>query len=267
MLSKGRVMGRRNAVASDVDRTTAAILSMARTPETGVLDAADYGRRARPSYAGSDRRSTMVAASKSIYQRCGKRVFDVMAAGCILALCVPLLAVLMGVVALDGGRPVFAHRRVGFGGQTFGCLKLRTMVVDAEQRLGRLLAEDQALAAQWARDHKLDPDPRVTAFGDFLRRSSLDELMQLVNVLRGEMSLVGPRPVTPAEMERYGDSAAAYQSVRPGITGLWQVSGRNDLSYEERIALDVRYARNVGFLSDLSIVVRTFQAVMFCTGK
>jgi lipopolysaccharide/colanic/teichoic acid biosynthesis glycosyltransferase len=141
------------------------------------------------------------------------------------------------------------------------------MVPDAEARLDEVLRRDPTAAAQWAQYQKLDNDPRVTRLGHLLRRTSLDELPQLWNVLRGDMSLVGPRPVTRAELERYGSAASDYVSVRPGLTGLWQVEGRNALTYEERVAMDRRYARKLTFRQDLRILAKTVAVVLARTGS
>jgi exopolysaccharide production protein ExoY len=182
------------------------------------------------------------------------------------------LAPLMIVVALavylqDGGPIFFAHRRIGKDGRAFPCLKFRSMAVDAEARLAHLLATDPAARAEWTASHKLKADPRVTKLGDFLRRSSLDELPQLFNVLRGEMSLVGPRPVVHAESAHYGHWFDSYCSVRPGITGLWQVSGRSDVSYRQRVALDVLYVRRKCLAMDFGILVQTVPAVFLRRGS
>ena len=154
-----------------------------------------------------------------------------------------MLLVALLIKLQDGGPILFGHTRIGLGGRSFKCLKFRSMVVDAETRLQALLQSDPEARVEWERDHKLRLDPRVTGLGDFLRRSSLDELPQLFNVLRGEMSLVGPRPIVQSERARYGHYFNLYCQVRPGITGLWQVSGRSDVSYRRRVALDVAYAR------------------------
>lgn len=201
------------------------------------------------------------------YRAWGKRAFDIVAATALLVLLAPVMAVLAGLVMLDGGRPIFAQRRIGHRGRPFRCLKFRTMVPDAEARLHAVLAADPVAADEWARDQKLAQDPRITRLGALLRRSSLDELPQLFNVLRGEMSLVGPRPVTEPELERYGLAARVYRSVRPGVTGPWQVSGRNATGYAERVALDVRYARDHGLFSDVAILLRTVGAVIALTGR
>ena len=205
--------------------------------------------------------------SITFYQAWGKRVFDVSVASLMLLALAPALLVLMGIVALDGGKPIFAHKRVGRLGKPFGCLKIRSMRHGAEQQLAAILAADPAAAAEWAADHKLTNDPRVTRAGAFLRKSSLDELPQLVNVLRGEMSIVGPRPVTADELNRYGEGSASYLALKPGLTGPWQVDGRNEISYEERVALDVAYARGQSFRRDLVIVAKTGLSVLRLTGK
>ena len=201
------------------------------------------------------------------YSAYGKRLFDIVVASLMLVALAPLLLAVMLAVALDGGKPIFAHTRIGRNGRPFGCLKIRSMRHDAEVQLAVILAADPVAAAEWATDCKLTNDPRVTRIGGFLRRSSLDELPQLVNVLRGEMSLVGPRPVIAEELKRYGPAAASYMAMKPGLTGPWQVDGRNDISYDGRIALDVGYAREHGFRRDLDIVLRTGFSVLKLTGK
>ena len=192
-----------------------------------------------------------------------KRALDVIGAGLGLVLLAPFFLVVALLVRADGGPAFFAHQRVGRGGKLFGCLKFRSMVVDSQARLEALLANDPAARAEWEATRKLKHDPRITRIGRFLRSTSLDELPQLINVLRGEMSLVGPRPVQEAEIDRYyGASAAHYMAVRPGITGLWQVSGRSETSYESRVALDVSYVSRPSMLADLSILLRTPVAVL-----
>jgi undecaprenyl-phosphate galactose phosphotransferase len=178
-----------------------------------------------------------------------------------------LLAPLMGVVAFliwrrDGAPLLFAHYRVGHDGKLFRCMKFRTMYRDAERMLAELLEKDPAARAEWQREQKLLRDPRVTPIGHFLRRTSLDELPQLFNVLRGDMSLVGPRPITVGELTRYGRVRWHYLSVRPGMTGLWQVSGRNNTSYEERVALDQRYVEERSVWMNLHILLKTVKVVV-----
>jgi Undecaprenyl-phosphate galactose phosphotransferase WbaP len=192
-----------------------------------------------------------------------KRALDVIGAGLGLVLLAPFFLVVALLVRADGGPAFFAHQRVGRGGKLFGCLKFRSMVIDSQARLEALLASDPAARAEWEATRKLKNDPRITRIGRFLRSTSLDELPQLINVLRGDMSLVGPRPVQEAEIDRYyGASAAHYMAVRPGITGLWQVSGRSETSYESRVALDVSYVSRPSMLADLSILLRTPVAVL-----
>jgi undecaprenyl-phosphate galactose phosphotransferase len=179
-----------------------------------------------------------------------------------LLLLSPLLLAIAIYVRSDGGPALYAQTRIGRGGRQFRCLKFRTMVIGAEQKLQEILASDRAAAAEWAATQKLTADPRVNPIGALLRKTSLDELPQLLNVLRGEMSLVGPRPIVAAEMPRYGNDIVFYRAVRPGMTGLWQVSGRSDTSYARRIQLDVDYVRHWSLLKDLAILVWTIPAVL-----
>jgi len=191
-----------------------------------------------------------------------KRAIDIVGSAVLLVLFAPLFLVIGLLVALDGGPIVYAHRRVGQGGKPFDCLKFRTMILGAEDCLVEYLAHHPEAGQEWARDQKLGFDPRVTPIGRLLRRTSLDELPQLVNVLRGEMSLVGPRPVTVGELAHYGPSADHYFSVRPGITGPWQIGGRNDVSYARRVALDSEYARTLSVWRDIAILARTPAVVL-----
>lgn len=200
------------------------------------------------------------------YRRGVKRVFDAVAAAGLLALFLPLIGLLWALVRMDGGPGFFAHQRIGRGGVAFGCLKLRSMVPDAGARLAAHLAADPAARAEWAATRKLAKDPRITRLGRFLRETSLDELPQLWNVLRGEMSLVGPRPVPADELTLYGPAAARYLSVRPGLTGLWQVSGRNGTGYAARIRLDEAYVASLSLPGDLTILWRTLGVVLRRTG-
>jgi len=213
------------------------------------------------------RRDPRGAALRDVLRPMAKRAFDVLgSASLLLALFVPLCLIAL-LVRRDGGPVLFAHRRIGRGGKPFACLKFRTMVVDAEQRLAALLESDPAARAEWEANRKLREDPRVTWIGRLLRASSLDELPQLINVLKGDMSLVGPRPVMDSELATYyGAAAPHYMAVRPGITGLWQVSGRSDTSYPRRVALDVAYVRNPSLREDLRILLRTPAAVLLRRG-
>ena len=189
--------------------------------------------------------------------RIAKRSFDFSAALIISVILSPLLLVIGFGVLCSGGQVLFAHERVGKCGRKFRCLKFRTMRVDAAERLKHLLEHDAEARAEWARDFKLRNDPRVTRMGDFLRRTSLDELPQLFNVLSGDMCLVGPRPVVEEELLRYGRYARYYLSTRPGMTGLWQVSGRNHTSYRRRVALDYTYVKCQCIGLDLRILAKT----------
>jgi exopolysaccharide production protein ExoY len=185
----------------------------------------------------------------------------------VLLICAgPLLLLIAWLIRRDGGPATFSHFRVGCGGRVFACIKFRTMRPDAEQLLQELLQRNPALREQWQRDHKLADDPRITPLGRWLRRSSLDELPQLLNVLRGEMALVGPRPITLDELRRYGRARWHYLSVLPGMTGLWQVSGRNSTGYERRIDLDELYIKNRSVWLDLKILAKTVVVVITGAG-
>jgi exopolysaccharide production protein ExoY len=195
-----------------------------------------------------------------------KRAFDIVGASSAILILSPLLVTIIACAYVSGGSPLFRHRRVGRGGVFFDCVKFRTMVTDADRVLQKLLNSDHQIKEEWLRDHKLRDDPRITRFGRFLRRTSLDELPQLWNVLRGEMSLVGPRPVVPDEVRRYGKKAATFLSARPGITGLWQISGRNNTDYRRRVALDVCYVRSRSVILDVYILVKTLRVVFTTRG-
>ncbi len=187
-----------------------------------------------------------------------KRATDLVLVVPILLFVAPLMiAIALTVKFQDGGPALFAQRRVGHDGRLFRCLKFRTMVVDAESRMESLLRQDPAAAREWRENQKLSHDPRVTKVGRVLRATSLDELPQLFNVLLGEMSLVGPRPILPDQIEAYGSAYPRYCSARPGITGLWQVSGRNEVSFIRRSELDEIYLRAWSLLNDLTLLVRT----------
>ncbi|MFC3173504.1 sugar transferase [Novosphingobium bradum] len=197
-----------------------------------------------------------------------KRLFDLAAATILLALVLPLLVAVAAALWVDSPGPVlFVQRRLGRDGRLFGCIKLRTMRVDAESQLARVLAACPRARREWEMDRKLRNDPRVSRLGRLVRKLSLDELPQLANVLAGEMSMVGPRPIVQAEIPRYGAFLADYCAVKPGITGLWQVSGRNDVSYGERVQLDRHYSRHASVLLDLRIVLRTIPAVLLAQGS
>jgi len=197
-----------------------------------------------------------------------KRVFDVVAAAAAIALLSPLFAMLALLVKWSDPGPVFyAHRRIGRNGNVFYCLKFRTMVVNGDEVLVRHFAENPKARDEWRATRKLQSDPRVTRIGQVLRKLSLDELPQVFNILMGHMSVVGPRPVVKDELEMYGPAADCYLRSRPGLTGLWQVSGRNDVSYGTRVAFDQHYVENWSFLSDIKIIVLTVPAILASRGS
>lgn len=196
-----------------------------------------------------------------------KRLIDVaVTAAALVLLSVLLLTIAAAIFFADGGPVLIRHRRIGKGGRPFGCLKFRTMVVEADTVLMRHLEMHPEALVEWQAMRKLRNDPRVTPLGTLLRKTSLDELPQLVNIIRGEMSLVGPRPIVAEEIVRYGAAIADYKAVRPGLTGLWQCSGRNDVSYECRVILDREYVRTWSLWNDLSIILKTVPAVVASRG-
>lgn len=197
-----------------------------------------------------------------------KRTFDLAASALMLVLLAPLLIVVCLVVKLHDRGPIFfAHERIGFAGQRFKCLKFRTMKLNGDVVLAEYLARSPEAAAEWREKRKLATDPRVTAVGQFLRKTSLDEFPQLWNVLKGEMSLIGPRPIVDDEIQHYGKHFASYLACRPGVSGMWQVSGRSDCTYPERVALDARYVSNWTWLLDIGIMLKTVPAVFLQRGS
>nr|WP_010304197.1 sugar transferase [Synechococcus sp. CB0101] len=207
--------------------------------------------------------ASSLLAAQSLRGRVLKRGGDIVFSLLVLSLGSPLFLLLAVLVKLSSRGSIFyCQRRIGRGYKGFGCLKFRTMRRDADRVLAAMLDADPKLRAEFERDHKLKRDPRITPLGKFLRRSSLDELPQFINVLRGEMSVVGPRPIVWDELRRYGRSMDEVLSVRPGLTGLWQVSGRNNLTYRTRVRLDLTYVRNRSFWLDLGIVLRTIGVVL-----
>ena len=196
------------------------------------------------------------------------RVLDVIGSLCLIVVFLPLMLLIAAAVFLSSPGPVlFSQKRIGRDGKLFNCYKFRTMVVDAEARLLHLLVTDPVAKAEWDMDQKLRDDPRIIGIGRFLRKSSLDELPQLWNVLNGEMSLVGPRPIVGDERYRYGKYIAHYCSVRPGLTGLWQISGRNNVSYRRRVAYDVLYVRKSQFGDNIRILLLTVPCVLASKGS
>jgi undecaprenyl-phosphate galactose phosphotransferase len=195
-----------------------------------------------------------------------KRTFDIVASGATLVALSPAMAVLMVLVKMDGGPAFFGHKRIGQDGHTFECLKFRSMVTNGAEVLEQHFRDHPEALVEWQREMKLRDDPRVTKIGKILRATSLDEFPQLINVLRGDMSLVGPRPIVAEECARYDTDIALYYMVRPGLTGLWQVSGRNDVSYESRVKLDSLYISNWSFWHDVAIICKTFPVLLKRTG-
>ncbi|WP_289367297.1 undecaprenyl-phosphate galactose phosphotransferase WbaP [Pantoea stewartii] len=191
-----------------------------------------------------------------------KRGFDIVIASLLLLFLAPVFALLCYMVKRDGGNAIYGHERVGQDGKKFKCLKFRSMVTNSKEVLENLLATSEEARREWDKDFKLKNDPRITRIGGFLRKTSLDELPQLWNVIRGEMSLVGPRPVIEAELERYAGDVDYYLMAKPGMTGLWQVSGRNDIDYDTRVYFDSWYVKNWALWTDIAILFKTAGVVL-----
>lgn len=201
------------------------------------------------------------------YHRSGyhfaKRVLDITVSGVSLLLLSPVfLVVAIGVGATSGWPTTFRQKRIGHNGELFEIIKFRSMVKNAEE----ILKSRPDLLEEYKKNFKIENDPRISKFGAFLRKSSLDELPQLLNVLKGDMTLVGPRPIVPPEIEKYGDSAEMYKAMKPGCTGLWQCSGRSDTTYEERVALDREYYERASLGFDIQILFKTVSAILFGRG-
>lgn len=248
---------------------------MYRTEQSTPTAARTPARTASPSYPALTAHAAHPAVSPSHSiglnraERFIKRLFDLTMVVVIVALFWWLILGVAIIVRLTTGTPViFGHTRVGRDGRDFACFKFRSMVPNAEEVLADLLATDPAAREEWARDFKLKNDPRITAFGHFIRKTSLDELPQIWNVLCNDMSIVGPRPVVREELDAYykGSTREHYLSVKPGLTGLWQVSGRNDMEYAARVTLDREYVQSWRLVADLSIVWRTVGVIFKRTG-
>jgi exopolysaccharide production protein ExoY len=197
-----------------------------------------------------------------------KRSFDVTAALFALMIFSPIFLMIMALVKYsDNGPAFYGHTRIGHNGRQFKCLKFRTMAINGDELLRQHLRENPEAAEEWRRTRKLKDDPRVTTVGKVLRKLSLDELPQLLNIIRGEMSVVGPRPVVDDELKVYDSFAVYYLRTRPGLTGLWQISGRNDVSYETRIAFDTQYVQTWSLFQDIAIIAKTIPAVCFARGS
>ncbi len=197
-----------------------------------------------------------------------KRLFDLVFSLSVLLIGAPVyLFIALAICLTSKGRPIYAQRRIGRGGKPFACYKFRSMYRDADERLQSLLDENLEFKREWERDRKLKNDPRVTPLGAFLRKTSLDELPQFFNVFKGDISVVGPRPVVKEEVELYmGPAAGKILSIRPGVTGLWQVSGRNNTTYQERLDLEQRYVRERSFWMDLKIIIKTLPVMLSSKG-
>ncbi len=201
---------------------------------------------------------------KRFFQQSLKRFGDIIFSFVALVVSSPLFLLIAFLVKLSSAGPIFyVQERIGRNYRRFGCIKFRTMYSEADDLLLNLFDKSPELKIEFERDFKLRKDPRITPIGNFLRRSSLDELPQFINILIGDMSLVGPRPIVEKEIPKYGDFMDIIVSLRPGLTGLWQVSGRNNLSYQRRVELDYIYAKNRSLLLDLRVVIRTFGVLLF----
>jgi len=210
---------------------------------------------------------TPVRSATSLYSTVGKRLLDMMLVMIALPIVIPALALILVATWAEGGKPIYSQRRVGLGGREFSCWKVRTMVQNADQVLVNLIAQDPGIADEWYKNQKLARDPRITRLGRFLRRSSLDELPQLLNVLNGTMSLIGPRPFTPDQKALYsGGRDCAYYYLRPGLSGLWQVSRRSAGSFADRVHYDEIYSQRLSLAFDARILWRTFSVVLRATG-
>lgn len=214
------------------------------------------------------RDDAVLSAQAGFYAAHGKRLLDVLLVLLLAPVVMPLLAAILALIVLGGGQPLYSQLRIGRDGALFRCWKVRTMVPDADRALADLIRDNPALAREWQQSQKLMRDPRVTKVGAVLRKTSLDELPQLWNVLLGEMSLVGPRPFLPEQQVMYEADRhrVSYYHMRPGITGLWQVGRRNRGSFCERALLDEDYSARIGLLTDLSILFRTAGVVLKATG-
>ncbi|MDB5968935.1 MAG: exopolysaccharide biosynthesis polyprenyl glycosylphosphotransferase [Hydrocarboniphaga sp.] len=236
---------------ADFDGELALPLAAA-SDEAWIHDAREWGRTDR-------------LPSRGLHDRF-KRSFDWLGSLILALVFAPIILCIVLAVRRSGGPVFFPHERVGLNGRSFRCYKFRTMVPNADERLEELLNSDDALAAEWQEIRKLRNDPRVTPIGRFLRKTSLDELPQIWNVLRGDMSLVGPRPIVRDELRLYGRNLGIYLGSKPGLTGLWQVTGRSDACYRRRVAMDVYYSRNKSLLLDFSILLKTVKVVLTGSG-
>ena len=200
------------------------------------------------------------------YRRGGKRLFDLALVAMLAPIVLPVIVMVTLILLLQGQSPLYAQDRIGRGGKCFRIWKFRTMYPDADKILDKILAQNPGMRNEWETTQKLKNDPRITRFGAVLRKTSIDELPQLWNVLNGTMSLLGPRPMLPDQKFLYGPALPVYTSLRPGISGMWQVSERNESHFQRRAELDIEYARSLSFRTDIWLVLRTMRTVLYSTG-
>ena len=202
--------------------------------------------------------------SKKYFYKIIKTIFDLIFSSIILTVGLPIFLIIASLIKLSSRGPIFYFQeRIGKNKKTFNCIKFRTMHPEAEDILENLITNNEKLRKEFEETHKLKNDPRITNIGKFLRKTSLDEIPQFLNVIKMEMSIIGPRPIVKNEIQKYGESYNKVISLKPGITGLWQVSGRNNLSYKRRVILDCLYIDNMSPLLDLRIIIRTFGVIFF----
>ncbi len=215
---------------------------------------------------GPAERAATYAARPGVYRSFGKRVFDLALLALVAPIVLPLIIIVTIILMVQGHNPFYTQQRVGRGGRSFKLWKFRTMHPDADAVLEKILAMHPDMRLEWETTQKLKQDPRITTFGQYLRRTSIDELPQLFNVLLGHMSFLGPRPMLPEQQYLYGPALPVYTSLRPGISGYWQVSERNDAHFQRRAELDMDYARELSFTTDLKLVARTLRTLWYSTG-
>lgn len=238
------------------------------SPHVGAVGYWNTGEVTRSTYSVQrprNRTTPPIAGINTVYARHIKRGLDILLGLVALVLALPVMLILMIALWFESGAPFYTQQRLGKNGKLFRMIKFRTMVQNADVHLNRFLANDPALKAEWESTQKLKHDPRITPIGRMLRKTSLDELPQILNVIKGDMSLVGPRPLLPDQITMY-ENPAAYLGLRPGISGLWQVTARNEASFDRRAELDQRYAEKLSFELDTRIFIATFRVVFKATG-
>lgn len=259
MADAGLAVRRREQQVRSVECSTTASFSVSVTG----------GRTVHEAIIGDGRPNVVwLRAKPTVVGGAVKRAFDIVGALAGIILLLPLVgAIALAIKVWDRGPVFYRHRRVGLNGKPFDCLKFRTMVVNSDEALRRHLATNGEAAREWEESQKLKQDPRVTPLGRTMRKTSVDELPQLVNILKGEMSFVGPRPIVVAEVPKYGECIGHYLCARPGLTGPWQVSGRNDVDYSKRVTLDRHYVEQWSFGRDLAIIASTVRVVVTARGS